>query len=78
MAKTPDTPEFDRSSPEIGVNALARFGVLTRDQMATALNVDKDTLARWEEENDFPGRTVGRTTFYDIESIKTWIAEGGK
>lgn len=48
--------------------------VVTRKQLAEHLNVTQETIARWEEVEDFPGRKVGRTTLYDVEAIKLWIA----
>lgn len=53
---------------------LAQAGILTREQLASELNVTEDTIARWAEEHDFPGRSAGRTTLYDVDAIKKWIA----
>jgi ribosome-binding protein aMBF1 (putative translation factor) len=53
---------------------LNQAGILTREQLALELNVREDTILRWEEEHGFPGKTVGRTTFYDVETIRKWIA----
>lgn len=57
-------------------NVLKGTGILTRSQLAAALNVTEDTIASWEGEHDFPGRKVGRTTLYDVEAIRKWIGKG--
>lgn len=57
---------------------LATHGILTRKDLIDELKVENDTIARWEEEHDFPSRTVGKTTFYDVEMIKKWIARKPK
>lgn len=59
-------------------NKLAAHGILTRPQVAADLGISEDTLARWEDEHDFPGRTVGRTTLYDVVAIRKWIAHRPK
>lgn len=56
-------------------NALATHGILTREQVAICLGVTTETLTRWEDEHDFPARSVGRTTLYDVDEIKRWIAK---
>ena len=60
------------------LNRLANAGILTREQLATELGVTRDTLLNWEDNENFPHRKVGRTTLYDIDAIKTWIATGNK
>jgi len=65
MAKPTKTPDY-----------LTRAGILTREQLRDCLGVSFDTIARWEEVDGFPSRTAGRTTFYDIDAIKAWIAAG--
>lgn len=57
-------------------NLLIQHGILTRAQLAVLLDVQQETIARWEEEHDFPGRKAGKMTLYDIAEIKKWIAEG--
>lgn len=62
----------------MGETLLSRAGILTLDQLAQALEVNPDTIARWEREDNFPFRAAGRTKLYDIDAIKRWISEGGK
>jgi len=50
--------------------------IYTRSQLAEELEITEARLANWEEEHDFPGRRVGRTTLYDIEAIRAWIKAG--
>jgi len=50
--------------------------IYTRTQLAEELDITEARLANWEEEHDFPGRRVGRTTLYDIEAIRAWIKAG--
>lgn len=57
---------------------LAAHGILTRKDLIEELKVTDDTLTRWEDEHDFPCRSAGRTTFYDVEQIKKWIARKPK
>lgn len=57
---------------------LALHGILTRKDLIAELGVTNDTLKEWEEQHDFPGRTVGRTTLYDVDDIKNWIKEKSK
>lgn len=56
------------------VGKLAAHGILTRKDLIAELGVNDDILLRWEKDHDFPARSVGRTTFYDVEQIKKWIA----
>ena len=53
---------------------LAAHGILTRKDLLEELEIKNDTLARWEDEDGFPGRKVGKTTLYDVEAIRKWIA----
>lgn len=53
---------------------LAAHGILTRKDLIDELGVTDDILLRWEKDHEFPARTAGRTTFYDVEQIKKWIA----
>lgn len=53
--------------------ALAQAGILTRDQLLSELDIQNDTLTRWETDDDFPGRRVGKTGLYDVEAIRRWI-----
>jgi hypothetical protein len=62
----------------IAVNRLAEAGILTRGQVAKDLDITEETLGRWELQDGFPGRTVGRTTLYDVEAIRTWINAKGE
>lgn len=54
-------------------NILATAGILTREQLLAELTISPDTLARWEVEDAFPGRKVGRSGLYDVDAIKKWI-----
>lgn len=56
------------------MSTLAKHGIFTRRELMHDLEVTNDTLTNWEKEHDFPGRSVGKTTFYDVEQIKKWIA----
>lgn len=69
MAKAAPKPEFTYS----GAQALSLNGIMTREQLALALGVHVDTVARWEEDGNFPHRKIGRTTLYDVAAIKEWI-----
>lgn len=53
---------------------LADHGILTREEVAHSLDITTETLARYEKEHGFPGRTMGQTTLYDVEAIRKWIA----
>lgn len=55
---------------------LSSHGVYTREDLIRELGVSNDTIKQWEDKHGFPGRTVGKTTFYDIDKIKEWIRQG--
>jgi hypothetical protein len=57
---------------------LSDHGIFTRKQLCEDLKLDDATLARWEEDHNFPGRAAGRTTFYDVQAIRKWIASKPK
>lgn len=59
-------------------NLLAKHGILTRRQVAADLGINLKTLLRYEKEHDFPSRTMGDTTLYDVAQIKKWIASKPK
>lgn len=54
-------------------NVLADAGILTREQLLSDLGVTVETLTRWEQEEGFPGKKVGRSALYDVEAIRKWI-----
>lgn len=54
-------------------NLLAQAGIFTREQLTQELGITEETLARWEEQDAFPSRKVGRTHLYDVEAIRRWI-----
>jgi predicted DNA-binding transcriptional regulator AlpA len=49
-------------------------GWISRDQLARALGLTADTLARWEARREGPPCTrIGRKTFYRRAAIQDWI-----
>ena len=45
--------------------------------VAAHLSVNKDSIYRWIDTNDFPARRVGRLLRFRLSEVDDWIRRGG-
>ena len=47
---------------------------LTLEEMASYLQIDKETLFRWAEENKVPAKKEGPAYLFDRKEVETWLS----
>ena len=46
---------------------------MTVEEIRVYLNVSKETVYRWIEQNSMPGHRVGRRWMFKIEEVDSWV-----
>jgi len=49
---------------------------LSVDEIASYLGVSRDTIYRWIEERDLPGKKIGRFWKFKRDEVDAWVDDG--